>query len=177
VRLAGVRVPADLGPPGDGSGAGQPGAAAAALALERLGIAATAVGVAQAAFEAALRYSQQRVAFGKPICQHQAIQLKLADMATAITAARLLTGQAAARLAVDPDDPAALMAKLHAARTARAVSLESMRLHGGYGYTSEFLVERHYRDAPRLALATGGEEAERAELAARLAAAGGPGER
>jgi len=134
------------------------------LPIARLGIAATAVGLAQAAFEAALRYSQQRSAFGKPICQHQAIQLKLADMATAITTARLLTHQGAERV----DDLTTGMAKLHASETACAVTLEAMRVHGGYGYTTEFSVERFYRDAPRLALALGGNDAERLALARRL---------
>jgi alkylation response protein AidB-like acyl-CoA dehydrogenase len=144
------------------------------LALARVGTAATAVGLAQGAFEAALRYSQQRVAFGKPICQHQAVQLALADMATAITAARLLTAHAAEALERGPDDAAALMAHLHATRVAADVSLAAMRVHGGYGYTVEFPVERCYRDAPRLALATGGEAAERAELAQRVAAMAAP---
>jgi alkylation response protein AidB-like acyl-CoA dehydrogenase len=155
---------------GAASGA-QEASGRAALALARLGLAATAVGLAQAALESAIRYSQQRVAFGKPICQHQAIQLKLADMATGITAARLLVGHAATALERDADDPAALMARLHAARVAADVTLEAMRVHGGYGYTVEFPVERLYRDAPRLALALGGEEAERAELAERVATA------
>ncbi len=136
----------------------------AVLPTARLGIAATAVGLAQAAFEAALRYSQQRSAFGKPICQHQAIQLKLADMATAITTARLLTHQAAESM----DDTTTRMAKLHASETACAVTLEAMRIHGGYGYTTEFPVERFYRDAPRLALALGGNDAERLALARQL---------
>ncbi len=136
----------------------------AVLPVARLGIAATAVGLAEAAFEAALRYSQQRSAFGKPICQHQAIQLKLADMATAITTARLLTHQACERV----DDTTSGMAKLHASETACAVTLESMRIHGGYGYTTEFPVERFYRDAPRLALALGGNDAERLAIARQL---------
>ncbi|MBI4592872.1 MAG: acyl-CoA dehydrogenase family protein [Candidatus Rokubacteria bacterium] len=137
----------------------------AAEALARVGLAATAVGVAQAAFEAALRYSQQRVTFGKPIGQHQAIQLKLADMATTITAARLLTAEAAERLDLD----AAAMAKVFATEMALTVTLEAMRIHGGYGYTTEFPVERYYRETPRLVLALGGNDAERAALARRLA--------
>jgi len=128
-----------------------------------LGAAATAVGLAQAAFEAALRYSQQRSTFGKPIAYHQAVQLKLADMATSITAARLLTYDAAGG-----DDGAAL-AKIFASETACAVTLESMRIHGGYGYTTEFPVERYYRDAAHLPAALGGNEAERAAAARRLA--------
>jgi alkylation response protein AidB-like acyl-CoA dehydrogenase len=139
----------------------------AARGLARLGLAATAVGLAQAAFEAALRYAQQRTAFGVAICQHQAIQLKLADMATSLTAARLLTYHAAAQLESGDDVPAGL-ARLYAGHMVAAVTLESMRVHGGYGYTAEFPVERYYRDAPRLALALGGLDAERAELAARL---------
>ena len=116
-----------------------------------LGAAAVAVGVAQAAFEAALRYSQQRTTFGKAICHHQAIQLKLADMASRIAAARLLTGRAAERLAADAADMAgAAMARAEAAETAAMVTLESMRIHGGYGYTTEFPVERYYRDAAAL---------------------------
>jgi alkylation response protein AidB-like acyl-CoA dehydrogenase len=144
------------------------GAGRLARALARLGAAATAVGVAQAAFEAALRYSQQRSAFGQPICQHQAVQLKLADMATRITAARLLTSRAAERLEADPaDDAAALMARLEAADAAAAVTLEAMRIHGGYGYTTEFPVERCYRDAARLLVVPGGGPAERRTLARR----------
>ncbi|HET7875242.1 MAG TPA: acyl-CoA dehydrogenase family protein [Methylomirabilota bacterium] len=151
---------------------GQVSAAAAAIA--GLGHAAQGVGSAQAAFEAALRYSQQRTAFGVPICQHQAIQLKLADMATRITASRLLTYRGAERLDADPgDDAGALMAGLDAAQTAYTVALESMRIHGGYGYTNEFPVERYYRDAARLL--TAGPEAgeERRRLAARLLARAG----
>ena len=134
-----------------------------------LGAAATAVGLAQAAFEAALRYSQQRSSFGQPICQHQAIQLKLADMATRITAARLLTGRAAARLDADArDDAGATMARLAAADAAYLVTLEAMRIHGGYGYTSEFPVERYYRDAAALLVGPREPSAERRRLAARV---------
>jgi alkylation response protein AidB-like acyl-CoA dehydrogenase len=132
-----------------------------------LGIAATAVGVAQAAFEAALRYSQQRSTFGRPIAEHQAVQLKLADMATSITVARLLTYDAAA----SPDPVAAGLAKILASEMACAVTLESMRVHGGYGYTTEFPVERYYRDAAHLPAALGGNEHERVVAARRLAAA------
>ncbi len=158
LRLSGVRSRAAPGRSGD-----------AALAIARLGIAATAVGLAQAAFEAALRYSQQRSAFGKPICQHQAIQLKLADMATTITTARQLVRRAASALdAGDPGEIECRMAKLHATETAYQVSLEAMRIHGGYGYTTEFPIERYYRDAPRLVLALGGAECERLDLARQL---------
>ena len=147
-------------------------AADATLAMARLGRAATAVGLAQAAFEASLRYSQQRSTFGKPICQHQAIQLKLADMATQTTAARRLTEHAAASLDAAPEnDIATRMAGLAAAETAYAVTLEAMRVHGGYGYTTEFPVERFYRDAGRLlVLQTDGPD-ERRDLARALVTA------
>jgi alkylation response protein AidB-like acyl-CoA dehydrogenase len=139
---------------------------ARARRVARLGVAATAVGLAQAAFEAALRYSQQRSTFGRPIAEHQAVQLKLADMATAITAARLLTYEAAAT----PGAVEAGLAKIFASETACAVTLESMRIHGGYGYTTEFPVERYYRDAAHLPATLGGNERERAAAAQRLAA-------
>jgi alkylation response protein AidB-like acyl-CoA dehydrogenase len=149
-------------------------AAQTAGALTRLALAATAVGLAQAAFEAALRYSQQRSAFGQPICQHQAVQLKLADMATGITAARLLTYRAAERLDIDPHDDIALsMAKVEASEMAAMVTLEAMRIHGGYGYTSEFPVERLYRDAARLLVTPTDNEAERRLVARRLIDAAG----
>ena len=149
------------------------GAAAAetAEALSRLATAAIAVGVAQAAFEAALRYSQQRSAFGRPICQHQAVQLKLADMATRITAARVLTYRAAERLDAG-DGIMAVMAKVDASEMAYMVTLEAMRIHGGYGYTSEFPVERFYRDAARLMLTARDNDSERRRLA-RILAHGG----
>jgi alkylation response protein AidB-like acyl-CoA dehydrogenase len=144
------------------------GAADAVDALSRLSDAATAVGLAQAAFEAALRYSQQRSAFGKPICQHQAIQLKLADMATRITASRLLAYRAAEHLdAAEGDGIAALMARIDAAETAASVTLEAMRIHGGYGYTREFPVERFYRDAAWLMVSPRNLAADRRELARR----------
>jgi alkylation response protein AidB-like acyl-CoA dehydrogenase len=129
-----------------------------------LAVAAVAVGIAQSAFEAALRYAQQRTAFGKPISQHQAIQLKLADMATTIAAARLLVADAG-------NDPVrAIVAKLQASSTALRVTLESMRTHGGYGYTTEFPVERYYRDAARLVHMPVPEGEARATAAARLRA-------
>jgi len=119
------------------------------LAVAELGIGAVAVGLGQAAFEAALRYSQQRTTFGKAICQHQAVQLKLADMATRLTAARLLVGDAAER-ATASEYAAARRARRFAVDAAVAATLESMRIHGGYGYTTEFPVERYYRDAAAL---------------------------
>jgi alkylation response protein AidB-like acyl-CoA dehydrogenase len=152
----------------DGSARLADGAGEAADALSRLRNAAVAVGLAQAAFEAALRYSQQRSAFGQPICQHQAIQLKLADMATRITASRLLTCRAAERLEADQSDTiATFMARVDAAETAAWVTLEAMRIHGGYGYTREFPVERFYRDAAWLLVSPRPLAAERRELARR----------
>jgi alkylation response protein AidB-like acyl-CoA dehydrogenase len=161
VVLDGVRV--------GGSARLGDGAARAAEVLARLALAATAVGLAQAAFEAALRYSQQRSTFGQPICQHQAVQLKLADMATRITAARLLTYRAAERLTADADDDdsGVRMAKVEASEMAAYVTLESMRIHGGYGYTSEFPVERLYRDAARLVVTPTDNDAERRLVARR----------
>jgi alkylation response protein AidB-like acyl-CoA dehydrogenase len=108
------------------------------------------------------------VAFGKPICQHQAIQLKLADMATGITAARLLTHHAAERFGGDDGDTPGRMAKLLASETAVEVTLEAMRIHGGYGYTTEFPVERYYRDAAELVLTPEPNDAERLDLAREL---------
>jgi len=145
-------------------------------ALSRLAAAAIAVGVAEAAFAAALRYSQERSTFGKPICEHQAVQLKLADMATAITVARLLTRHAAALADRDGaadesgvDATAAIaMAKLAATESALAATLESMRIHGGYGYSAEFPVERYYRDAARLVLTPTTSDEERVGLARQL---------
>ncbi|MGH7355859.1 MAG: acyl-CoA dehydrogenase family protein, partial [Candidatus Rokuibacteriota bacterium] len=151
--------------PGDALGTADDGGASRdlALALLRIGAAAIAVGLAQAAFEAALRYSQQRTAFGKPIAQHQAIQLKLADMATSTAAARLLLGAAAERGGHWPP-----LAKVLATETACDVTLEAMRVHGGYGYTAEFPVERYYRDAAQLSVFPRDNDAERRAVAAAL---------
>jgi alkylation response protein AidB-like acyl-CoA dehydrogenase len=146
-------------------------AAEATGAFANVATAAIAVGLAQAAFEAALRYSQQRTTFGKPLCQHQAVQLKLADMATGITAGRLLTYHAAAAGPGGAPDPAtAAMARLHASSLAVGVTLETMRIHGGYGYVNEFPVERFYRDAARLLFVPLDDETLRRELAPRLVA-------
>ena len=138
--------------------------------------AATAVGVAQAAFEAALRYSQQRTTFGQLLWQHQAVQLKLADMATGITAARLLTYAAAGETTAPPDPARAIMARLQATPVAVGATLESMRIHGGYGYVREFPVERYYRDATRLLFVPQDDETLRAHLTARLVAPGAGGD-
>ena len=139
------------------------------LEVGRINIAARAVGVAQAAFEDAIRYAQQRRTFGKPICEHQAIQLKLADMATKIEAARLLTRQAAAmKDRGERVDVEAGMAKLFASETCQEVSLEAMRILGGYGYVKEFAVERYYRDAPLMIIGEGTNEIQRLVIARSL---------
>jgi len=143
----------------------------AGLELGRINVASRGVGVAQAALDEAVRYSQERHTFGKPICQHQAIQLKLADMATRVEAARLLTYRAA--MAYDTgerSDMEAGMAKLFATEAALENSLESMRIHGGYGYSKEFDVERLYRDAPLLAIGEGTNELQRIIIARQLIA-------
>ena len=139
------------------------------LEVGRINIASRAVGVAQAAFESAIRYSQQRSTFGKPICEHQAIQLKLADMATKIEAARLLVRQAAAmKDRGERCDLEAGMAKLFASEICQEVSLEAMRVLGGYGYTKEFPVERYYRDAPLMIIGEGTNEIQRLVIARGL---------
>src|SRR5216683_7332855 len=116
-------------------------------------------------------YSQIRKTFGKPICQHQAIQLKLADMATQVEAARLLVEQASrAYDRGERCDMEAGMAKLFASEAAVNVSLEAMRIHGGYGYSKEFSVERLYRDAPLLVIGEGTNELQRIIIARQLIA-------
>jgi alkylation response protein AidB-like acyl-CoA dehydrogenase len=139
------------------------------IELGRVNIAARAVGIAQAAFEAAIRYAQEREAFGKPIAHHQAIQLKLAQMATKIEASRLLMLAASRKKdAGERADLEAGMAKLFATETAEEVALEAMRIHGGYGYSQEYLVERLYRDAPVLILGEGSNEIQQLLIARRL---------
>ncbi|HEY8517157.1 MAG TPA: acyl-CoA dehydrogenase family protein [Candidatus Binatia bacterium] len=141
----------------------------AGLEIGRVNIAARAVGVAQAALDAALKYAQERETFGKPICEHQAIQLKLADMATKIEAARLLTRSAAAKKdRGERSDVEAGMAKLFASETCHEVALEAMRIHGGYGYSQEFPVERYYRDAPLMIIGEGTNEIQRLVIARGL---------
>jgi len=140
-----------------------------ALEVGRINVAARAVGVAQAAFENAIRYSQQRVAFGKPICQHQAVQLMLADMGTRLEAARLLVQNAAGRKdAGQRCDLEAGMAKLFASEACAKISLDAMRILGGYGYTQEFPVERFYRDAPLMMIGEGTNEIQSLVIARNL---------
>jgi alkylation response protein AidB-like acyl-CoA dehydrogenase len=139
------------------------------LELGRINVAARGVGLAQAALDQAVAYSQVRKTFGKPICQHQAIQLKLADMATKVHAARLLTEDAAKTydkgLRCDME---AGMAKLFATEAAVDVALDAMRIHGAYGYSKEFVVERLYRDAPLLVIGEGTNELQRIIIARQL---------
>ena len=139
------------------------------LEAERLNVAARGLGVARAAFEEAIRYAQQRRTFGKPICEHQAIQLKLADMATRIEASRLLIYAAAEKKdRGERCDLEAGMAKLFATETAQECSLEAMRILGGNGYAKDFPVERYYRDAPLLIIGGGTNELQRLVIAKNL---------
>lgn len=139
------------------------------LELGRINVAARGVGVARACLDESVRYAQIRKTFGKPIAEHQAIQLKLADMATQVEAARLLVESAA--LAYDKGercDMEAGMAKLFASEAAVNNSLEAMRLHGAYGYAKEFNIERYYRDAPLLAIGEGTNELQKLIIARQL---------
>jgi alkylation response protein AidB-like acyl-CoA dehydrogenase len=141
------------------------------LELGRINVAARGVGVAQGALDQAVQYSQIRKTFGKPICEHQAIQIKLADMATRTEAARLLVRSAAE--AYDSGrrcDMEAGMAKLFATEAAVSNSLDSMRIHGAYGYSKEFDVERLYRDSPLLVIGEGTNELQRLIIARQLIA-------
>jgi alkylation response protein AidB-like acyl-CoA dehydrogenase len=140
-----------------------------ALEVGRANVAARGVGLAQRALELGLRYSQERRTFGKPIAQHQAIQFKLADMATQVEAARLLTIKAA-RLkdAGERSDMEAGMAKLFASEAARFCAEECLRIHGGYGYSKEYEIERIYRDAPLLLIGEGTSEIQKMVIGKKL---------
>ena len=168
----GCRVPAPAvlgGEPGHGFAQMMKG-----LETGRIQVAARALGVAAAALEDALAYAQQRESFGKPIWRHQSVGNHLADMATKLTAARQLTRYAAqcydsgARC-----DMEAGMAKLFASEVAMEVALNAMRIHGGYGYSTEFDVERYFRDAPLMIVGEGTNEIQRNVIAAQLVARGG----
>ncbi len=140
-----------------------------ALEVGRVNVAARGVGIAQRALELALRYSQERKTFGKPIAEHQAIQFKLADMATQVEAARLLTLKAARmKDAGERSDLEAGMAKLLASETGKECVEQSFRIHGGYGYSKEYEIERLYRDAPLLLIGEGTSEIQRMVIGKKL---------
>jgi alkylation response protein AidB-like acyl-CoA dehydrogenase len=144
------------------------------LETGRIQVASRALGVATAALEDALAYAQQRESFGRPIWKHQSIGNYLADMATKLTAARQLTLYAAQRYdAGERCDLEAGMAKLFASEVAMEVALNAVRIHGGYGYSTEFDVERYFRDAPLMIVGEGTNEIQRNVIAAQLVARGG----
>lgn len=167
VFLNDCRVPVDSALGGiEGKGLQQ---ALSALEFGRVNIAGRAVGVAQACLDKALDYSRERHAFGRPIAEFQAIQLKLADMATELQAARLLTWWAASALdAGRRADMETGMAKLYASEICIKAALECMRIHGGYGYSTDFEVERFYRDAPLMAIGEGTNDILRTVIARQL---------
>ncbi len=144
------------------------------LELGRINVAARGVGVAKAALDEALKYSRERHTFGKPICEHQAIQLKLGEMGTRVEAARLLVDNAA-RIYDRGErcDLEAGMAKYFATEAAFENAHEAVRIHGGYGYSKEFAVERLYRDAPLLCIGEGTNEMQRIIIARQLVARAG----
>lgn len=144
------------------------------LALGRINVAARGVGVAEGALQLALDYAQVRRTFGKPIAEHQAIQLKLGDMAARARAARLLVLDAAAKFDKgERCDMEAGMAKLFATEAALENATESLRIHGGYGYSKEYDIERLYRDAPLLCIGEGTNEMQRIIIARQLVKQGG----
>jgi alkylation response protein AidB-like acyl-CoA dehydrogenase len=139
------------------------------IEIGRVNVAARAVGVATRAFEEAIRYSQERKAFGKQICEHQAIQIHLAEMATTLEAARLMLLSAATKKAAgERSDLEAGMAKLFASEACNEIVLKALRVHGGYGYAKEFTIERLYRDAPFLLIGEGTSEIQKTVIARRL---------
>jgi alkylation response protein AidB-like acyl-CoA dehydrogenase len=157
---------------------GEPGAGFAqmmkGLETGRIQVASRALGVATAALEDALRYAQERETFGQPIWRHQSIGNYLADMATKLTAARQLTRYAAERYdSGDRCDMEAGMAKLFASEVAMEIALNAVRIHGGYGYSTEYDVERYFRDAPLMIVGEGTNEIQRNVIAAQLVARGG----
>jgi alkylation response protein AidB-like acyl-CoA dehydrogenase len=144
------------------------------LETGRIQVAARALGVATAALEDALAYSQQRESFGRPIWKHQAVGNYLADMATKLTAARQLTRYAAERYdSGERCDMEAGMAKLFASEIAMEIALNAVRIHGGYGYSTEYDVERYFRDAPLMIVGEGTNEIQRNVIAGQLVARGG----
>jgi len=146
------------------------------LEIGRIQVAARAIGVARAAFDDSLSYAQQRSTFGKPIIEHQSISNYLADMATGIMAARQLNLFAAARVdAGQRADMEAGMAKLFASEMAAKVTLDAVRIHGGYGYSTEYDVERYFRDAPLMIVGEGTNEIQRNVITRQLVQRGGLG--
>jgi butyryl-CoA dehydrogenase len=144
------------------------------LETGRIQVASRALGVAGAALEDALRYAQERESFGQPIWKHQSIGNYLADMATKLTAARQLTLHAAERYdSGERADMEAGMAKLFASEVAMEIALNAVRIHGGYGYSTEYDVERYFRDAPLMIVGEGTNEIQRNVIAAQLVARGG----
>ncbi|MEV4152887.1 acyl-CoA dehydrogenase family protein [Nocardia salmonicida] len=141
------------------------------LEVGRIQVASRALGVGQAALDSAVRYAQERQSFGKPIWKHQSVGNLLADMATKQRAARLLTLDAAQKLdAGERADMEAGMAKLFASETAMQIALDAIRVHGGYGYSKEYDVERYFRDAPLMIVGEGTNEIQRNVIAAQLIA-------
>jgi alkylation response protein AidB-like acyl-CoA dehydrogenase len=144
------------------------------LEFGRIQVAARALGVGRAAFDDAFRYAQQREAFGQPIWKHQSIGNYLADMATQLSAAELLTANAADRYdAGERCDMEAGMAKLFASEAAMDIAVSAMRIHGGYGYSTEFEVERYFRDAPLMIVGEGTNEIQRNVITRQLISRGG----
>jgi alkylation response protein AidB-like acyl-CoA dehydrogenase len=172
LSFADYRVPATAilgGAPGKGFSQMMKG-----LETGRIQVASRALGVATAAFEDALAYAQERESFGQPIWKHQAIGHYLADMATTLTAARQLTLHAADRYdSGERADMEAGMAKLFASEAAMEIALNAVRIHGGYGYSTEYDVERYFRDAPLMIVGEGTNEIQRNVIAAQLVARGG----
>jgi alkylation response protein AidB-like acyl-CoA dehydrogenase len=139
------------------------------IEIGRVNVAARAVGVATRAFEEAIRYAQERKAFGKTISEHQAIQIHLAEMGTTLEAAKLMLLQAAARKSAgERSDLEAGMAKLFASEACHEICLKALRVHGGFGYSKEFTIERLYRDAPFLLIGEGTSEIQKQVIARRL---------
>ena len=168
----GYRVSGDMILGGEAAGLGR-GFAQMMDALEvgRVNVAARGVGIAQRALELGLKYAQERRTFGKPIAEHQAIQFKLADMATKVEAARLLMLKAAClKDAGERSDVEAGMAKLFASETGKEVVEDAFRIHGGYGYSKEYEIERLYRDAPLLLIGEGTSEIQRMVIGRKLIA-------
>jgi alkylation response protein AidB-like acyl-CoA dehydrogenase len=135
----------------------------------RIGIAALSVGLAQGALDAAVKYAKERQAFGKPIAEFQGIQFKLADMATGVQAARLLTYRAAmAKERGEPINQIAAQAKLYASEVAQRVATESVQIHGGYGFIKDFPVEKFYRDVKLLTIGEGTSEVQKLVISKNL---------